>query len=41
MKKRKLGPGEEGYDPFDFDQNEDEGDDGSFFFFFLVPFVFY
>jgi len=28
MKKRKLGPGEEGYDPFDFDQNEEEGEDG-------------
>ena len=29
MKKRKLGPGDEGYDPYDFDQHDAEaGDDG-------------
>ena len=38
MKKRKLGPGDEGYDPYDFDQNEAEVEGGQGGFSFLVYF---
>ena len=31
MKKPKLTPGDEGYDPYDFDQQDDEQDSGKLF----------
>lgn len=33
MKKTKLAPGDEGYDPYDFDQQEDEVAPGNLHFF--------
>ena len=40
MKKTKLAPGDEGYDPYDFDQQEDEVAPGNFTFVPLRKYLF-